>query len=114
LKFKVDVLKQLFREYFLRMDKDKNRNVPVVTIGSVDEFQGMESSIVIISLVRSTEPGEESSSTLGFLSVPERINAMVTRARHMLIMVGSQEHFTAGESDFWDILIKKAATRGFQ
>jgi len=113
LKFKVDVLKTQFREYYLRKD-DKNRNVPAATIGSVDEFQGMESSIVIISLVRSTKLGGESSSTLGFLSVPERINSMITRARHMVIIVGSQDHFTAGESNFWDFLISKAATRRFQ
>jgi superfamily I DNA and/or RNA helicase len=109
----VEVLKNQFKEYFARMAKP-NRNAPVVTIGSVDEFQGMESSIVIISLVRSTNPEAEHASTLGFLSVPERINSMITRARHMVIIVGSQDHFTAGESNFWDILIRKAATRRFQ
>jgi AAA domain len=115
LKLKVDILKMRFKEYFLQtVEKNKNRNVPMVTIGSVDEFQGMESSIVIISLVRSTNPAAERAPTLGFLSVPERINAMITRARHMVIVVGSQQHFVAGECNFWDMLISKAATRQFQ
>jgi superfamily I DNA and/or RNA helicase len=99
---------------FYKRNAPKNKTIPVVTIGSVDEFQGMESSIVLISLVRSTNPNADHPPSLGFLSLPERINAMITRARHLVILVGSQKHFAAGESNFWDFLITKAATRKFQ
>jgi superfamily I DNA and/or RNA helicase len=106
-------LKACFKDFYTR-NAPEVKNIPVVSIGSVDEFQGMESSIVLISLVRSTNPNAQHTPSLGFLSLPERINAMITRARHMVIVIGSQEHFAAGESNFWDFLIKKAATRKFQ
>lgn len=50
---------------------------------TIDSFQGRESEIVIISLVRSNPDGE-----IGFLMNPKRLNVALTRAKSHLILIG--------------------------
>lgn len=58
---------------------------------TVDSSQGNEADIVIVSLVRNnTNP---TLSGLGFLSQPDRLNVLLSRAKSMLILVGSWEFF---------------------
>lgn len=59
-------------------------------IGTVDRFQGMEEEIIIVSLVRNN-----SERDIGFASSPERINVALSRAKKLLIIVGSHETFTS-------------------
>jgi len=47
-----------------------------VRIETVDSFQGKESDVVLLSLVR--------TSALGFWSDPRRMNVALTRAKHAL------------------------------
>lgn len=54
-----------------------------VEIDTVDGFQGRESDVVVISLVRSNSKGE-----LGFLADTRRMNVALTRARRKLIVFG--------------------------
>ena len=54
------------------------------TVGTVDSYQGKENCIIILSLVRN-----DTSSLVGFLSEPERINVALSRAQDRLIVVGS-------------------------
>lgn len=57
---------------------------------TVDSFQGGEADIVIISLVRNN--GKSTiKSALGFLSDQRRINVLLSRAKHKLIIIGSYE-----------------------
>uniref|UniRef100_A0A671YW21 RNA helicase n=1 Tax=Sparus aurata TaxID=8175 RepID=A0A671YW21_SPAAU len=60
-------------------------------VGSVEEFQGQERKIIIISTVRSSlhyvKMDEEFN--IGFLSNEKRFNVAVTRARSLLIVVGN-------------------------
>jgi hypothetical protein len=51
---------------------------------TVDNFQGEEADVVIISLVRSNNHGQ-----VGFLKEPERVNVLLSRARHGMIIVGN-------------------------
>ncbi|EOQ95932.1 AAA domain protein [Leptospira wolbachii serovar Codice str. CDC] len=50
---------------------------------TIDSFQGRESEIVILSLVRSNSDGE-----IGFLLNPKRLNVALTRAKSHLILIG--------------------------
>ncbi|PJZ85709.1 AAA domain-containing protein [Leptospira harrisiae] len=50
---------------------------------TIDSFQGRESEIVILSLVRSNSDGE-----VGFLLNPKRLNVALTRAKSHLILIG--------------------------
>lgn len=50
---------------------------------TIDSFQGRESDIVILSLVRSNPDGE-----IGFLMNPKRLNVALTRAKSHLILIG--------------------------
>jgi superfamily I DNA and/or RNA helicase len=50
---------------------------------TIDSFQGRESEIVILSLVRSNPDGE-----IGFLMNPKRLNVALTRAKSHLILIG--------------------------
>lgn len=57
---------------------------PSVRVATVDNYQGEEADVVIHSLVRCNEKG-----TIGFLREPERVNVLLSRARHGQILVGS-------------------------
>jgi hypothetical protein len=54
---------------------------------TVDEFQGSEADIVIASLVRNND--EKKGKGLGFLADDRRVNVLLSRARHKLVLVGS-------------------------
>lgn len=55
----------------------------LITINTVDGFQGQERDIMLISLVRSNDSGQ-----IGFLSDLRRMNVAITRARMKLIIIG--------------------------
>lgn len=77
-----------------------------ITINSVDAFQGQERDIMMISLTRSNAEG-----IIGFLSNERRMNVAMTRARHLLVMVGDSA--TLSSNDFFDQLIQDLQQRNF-
>ncbi|KAI3931804.1 hypothetical protein MKW98_012214 [Papaver atlanticum] len=62
-----------------------------IEAGSVEQFQGQEKEVIIISTVRSTVKHNEFDKVhyLGFLSNPRRFNVAVTRTKSLLIIVGN-------------------------
>lgn len=58
----------------------------LLSVNTVDGFQGQERDIIIISLVRSNHEGH-----IGFLSDLRRMNVAMTRARMKLIIMGNAE-----------------------
>ncbi|XP_051780349.1 RNA helicase Mov10l1 [Erpetoichthys calabaricus] len=62
-----------------------------IKVGSVEEFQGREFLVIIISLVRSNEEimDQDVHSLLGFISNPKRFNVAITRAKALLIVLGN-------------------------
>lgn len=55
----------------------------LISINTVDGFQGQERDVIIISLVRSNDRGQ-----IGFLNDLRRMNVAITRARMKVILVG--------------------------
>ena len=62
----------------------------LLTVNTVDSFQGQERDIILISLVRSNDGGD-----IGFLRDLRRMNVAITRARMKLIILGSSETMTS-------------------
>ncbi|KAM4675634.1 RNA helicase Mov10l1-like [Discoglossus pictus] len=62
-----------------------------IKVGSVEEFQGQEYLVIIISMVRSCEDKlfEDARYLLGFLSNPKRFNVATTRPKALLIVLGN-------------------------
>ncbi|KAI8503649.1 hypothetical protein Bbelb_186200 [Branchiostoma belcheri] len=83
-----------------------------VKVGSVEEFQGQERLIIIISTVRSTTNmlKHDTLHTLGFLSNPKRFNVSVTRAQALLIMVGNPH--VLGQDPYWLSMLQYCVDQG--
>ena len=62
---------------------------PLITVNTVDGFQGQERDVIIISLVRANEEGQ-----IGFLNDLRRMNVAITRARMKLIILGDASTLT--------------------
>ena len=61
----------------------------LISVNTVDGFQGQERDIIVISLVRSNEEGQ-----IGFLRDLRRMNVAITRARMKLIILGDRSTMT--------------------
>ncbi|XP_030586906.1 LOW QUALITY PROTEIN: RNA helicase Mov10l1 [Archocentrus centrarchus] len=62
-----------------------------IKVGSVEEFQGQEFLVIIMSTVRSNESlqSDDLQSALGFLANPKRFNVAITRPKALLLIVGN-------------------------
>jgi superfamily I DNA and/or RNA helicase len=78
----------------------------LVTINTVDAFQGQERDVIAISFVRSNEKSE-----VGFLGDIRRTNVAMTRAKKKLLMVGDSA--TLGSHPFYNELLDYVQTGGF-
>ena len=61
----------------------------LITVHTVDGFQGQERDVILISLVRANEQGN-----IGFLRDLRRMNVAITRARMKLLILGEVETLT--------------------
>ena len=61
----------------------------LITVNTVDGFQGQERDIILISLVRANDEGQ-----IGFLRDLRRMNVAITRARMKLIILGDAHTMT--------------------
>ena len=61
----------------------------LISVNTVDGFQGQERDVILISLVRSNDEGQ-----IGFLRDLRRMNVAITRARMKLIILGNAETMT--------------------
>ncbi|CAM8950584.1 unnamed protein product [Rhodiola kirilowii] len=71
-----------------------------IKVKSVDGFQGGEEDIVIISTVRSNSAG-----SIRFLSIHQRTNVALTRARHCLWILGNERTLSSIGSIWADIVL---------
>ena len=71
-------------------------------ISTVDDFQGDERDVIIVSMVRN--PANYEKANADFIKKFERINVALSRARKMLIVVGSKKYLSeAGIIDLPDL-----------
>ncbi len=61
----------------------------MISVNTVDGFQGQERDIIVISLVRSNDEGQ-----IGFLRDLRRMNVAITRARMKVIILGDRKTLT--------------------
>ena len=77
----------------------------LITIHTVDGFQGQERDVILISLVRANEDGN-----IGFLNDLRRMNVAITRARVKLIILGDAPTLT--RHAFYKALYEYIGERG--
>uniref|UniRef100_A0AAY4B9F2 RNA helicase n=1 Tax=Denticeps clupeoides TaxID=299321 RepID=A0AAY4B9F2_9TELE len=81
------------RQAIRQSDKELRNfmNIKELKVGSVEEFQGQERRVIIVSAVRSN--GEfiklDEEFNIGFLKNEKRFNVAMTRAKALLIVVGN-------------------------
>ena len=85
--------------------------VNAVRVATIDNYQGEEADVVVVSLVRSNNTG-----IIGFLRDAERVNVMLSRARHGMILLGNSTTLLnakdQGGRTLWTKLIEMFKAKG--
>ncbi|KAI9801196.1 MAG: hypothetical protein M1825_003470 [Sarcosagium campestre] len=68
---------------------EKKQFTDLLRVATVDNFQGEEAKIVIISLVRSNN-----QRNVGFLKTTNRINVLLSRAQHGMYLIGNADTYS--------------------
>jgi superfamily I DNA and/or RNA helicase len=86
---------------------DKN-----IMVGSCEQFQGQEKRVIIISTVRTSKEliAYDSRFQLGFVANCKRMNVAITRAKALLIVIGSPA--VLKEDKHWRCLLKHCHDNG--
>jgi hypothetical protein len=67
----------------------KKKLSDLLRLATVDNFQGEEAKIIIVSLVRSNEERK-----VGFLKTTNRINVLLSRAQHGMFIIGNTDTYS--------------------
>ena len=67
----------------------KKQMSELLRVATVDNFQGEEAKVVIISLVRSNK-----ARKIGFLKTDNRINVLLSRAQHGMYLIGNADTYS--------------------
>ncbi|CAI5953182.1 unnamed protein product [Closterium sp. NIES-65] len=80
-----------------------------VRLATVDNFQGEESTVIIISLVRNNGDGK-----IGFLKSPNRTNVLLSRAKHGMYIIGNASTMRAATSKsvLWPRIMDMLESKG--
>ncbi|KAL2862412.1 uncharacterized protein BJX67DRAFT_297384 [Aspergillus lucknowensis] len=76
----------------------KSTLLQTLRVATIDNFQGEEAKVVVISLVRSN-----SQNRCGFLRTPNRIDVLLSRAKHGMYIIGNSE--TSRGVEMWGKVI---------
>lgn len=94
-------IKEILKSEKVKTDAFKT-DVEKMIVSTVDDFQGDERDIIILSTVRN--PENPAKSNPGFILAYQRINVALSRARRMLIMVGNRRYLESkGVIDLPDV-----------
>src|SRR5262249_54556570 len=88
-------------------------------LSTIHAFQGRESAMVIVSLVRDTPRAKRAGARaiqagLGHLAQRELVNVMFSRARRQLVIVGRFQHYASimGPRGFWSQVCRAVELNG--
>ncbi|PSN32629.1 hypothetical protein C0J52_22378 [Blattella germanica] len=81
--------------FYLRSVRKQHRMLSEVKITVVDNFQGEENDIILLSLVRSNNAGK-----IGFLKIENRVCVALSRARKGMYIIGNMDILTRN-SQIW-------------
>ena len=85
------------------------RGLGAVRVGSVDDYQGQEEKIIIISTVLA-QGSAITPGTHSLMSSPQRFNVAITRAKALLVVVGDPN--TLVDDPSWCELLRFAVDNG--
>ncbi|KAG0279756.1 hypothetical protein BGZ95_000288 [Linnemannia exigua] len=79
-----------------------------IAFKTIDNFQGEEAKIAIISLVRSNASSgdEDVAGSEGFLKFPNLTNVLLTRAQHGMFIIGNAEVMAQPKHGVWPAVMK--------
>ncbi|KAM9147737.1 helicase MOV-10 [Pangshura tecta] len=102
------------RQAITKKDRDL-MNLPDIKelkVGSVEEFQGQERRVLLISTVRSCTEylSKDEDFKLGFLKNPKRFNVAITRAKALLIIVGNP--VVLSKDPHWNTFLRYCIAKG--
>ncbi|KAJ3022945.1 hypothetical protein HKX48_004856 [Thoreauomyces humboldtii] len=104
-----------FREQVKRIRaKLRQMDLAQVNVGTVEDYQGQEYKVVIISTVRAragTVLTQDLASDVGLIGFPKRFNVAVTRAQALLCVVGSKATLSDNDAN-WQEWIAEVQKRG--
>ncbi|CAK7236767.1 hypothetical protein SBRCBS47491_009749 [Sporothrix bragantina] len=83
----------------------KTKLLNSVRVATVDNFQGEEAKVVVVSLVRSNE-----QRRCGFLRTSNRINVLLSRAKHGMYILGNSD--TCSGISMWQSVISALEAEG--
>ncbi|KAH8824642.1 P-loop containing nucleoside triphosphate hydrolase protein [Flagelloscypha sp. PMI_526] len=83
---------------------------PKLRMATIDNYQGEESDIVVVSLCRSNP-----NNDIGFMFSAERLNVLLSRARNALVMIGNSHTFTHSKKgrEVWSRLVEHLRAKGY-
>jgi superfamily I DNA and/or RNA helicase len=69
----------------------RGKNLGGVNVGTVEDYQGVEKNIIVLSLTRSNLAfvNEDFKQRMGLFQQPMRMNVALTRAENMFVVVGN-------------------------
>ncbi|KAJ3568151.1 hypothetical protein NP233_g5899 [Leucocoprinus birnbaumii] len=69
----------------------REENLRDVDVGTVEDWQGRENRVIIVSCVRSSQRflEEDFQKGLGLFREPKRMNVAITRAKELLVIIGN-------------------------
>mmetsp|Transcript_29014 Transcript_29014/g.67999 ORF Transcript_29014/g.67999 Transcript_29014/m.67999 type:complete len:565 (-) Transcript_29014:51-1745(-) len=105
----------IYRKQVLKLRRLlRDNGLGAVRVGSVDDYQGQEEKVVIISTVLSHREAAERVSSGGLVdslvASPQRFNVAITRAKSLLVIVGNPHALAVDPS--WRSLLAHALERG--
>ncbi|KAJ3409586.1 hypothetical protein HDV05_004330 [Chytridiales sp. JEL 0842] len=81
-----------FREQAKKIrDILRAKKYAAVNVGTVEDYQGMERNVILLSCVRSRKRfiQDDLKSNIGLIKSPARLNVAMTRAKSLLVVIGN-------------------------
>ena len=98
----------MYRGQLLQMkSRMKRSEFGGVRVAAVDDFQGEENDIILLSLVRSNSDGD-----IGFLKIENRVCVALSRARKGLYVIGNFTMLRGHDKTIWPTIIAVVEGKG--